>query len=233
MSTGGLAAFIKAVSESRIDPPEGYDYKRNSDGSVLLDENGYPVLHKRGEPFFSVIWNPTGFRPTPEQYAKYKALLKRYKEAGLASSPEEDKLGEQLLEMRRVHVGPVPDAIGSSWAVPGDTEWIPIVVMARGFLTDALQRIHGYPTVGWTHVLTRSRLSRAVSGVSKMLAFVSLAGAMVFKGVGVLEQISVVLAMAAVGVCLLRGNIDSDRNYKHIASLEQERCLRQVAPTED
>ena len=83
--------------------------------------------------------------------------------------------------------------------------WMPIAVMARGFLTDALQRMHGYPRKGWTHVLTRSRVSRAISGISKMLAFVSLAGAMVFKGVGVLEQISVVLATVAVGVCLLRG----------------------------
>ncbi len=124
MSPETLARFIKEIEENRIDAPEGYDYKRTANEwrTAQLDENGYPVLHKRGEPFFSVIWNPRGFRPTLEQYAEYKALLKRYKEAGLASSPEEDKLGEQLLEMRRTYVGPVPDAIGSSWAVPGDTD---------------------------------------------------------------------------------------------------------------
>ena len=38
--------------------------------------------------------------------------------------------------------------------------WMPIAVMSRGFLTDALQRMHGYPTKGWTHVLARSRVTR-------------------------------------------------------------------------
>ena len=122
MSPETLARFIKEIEENRIDAPEGYDYKRRSDDwtSLLLDRNGYPVLHKRGEPFISISWG-IGFRPTPEQYAEYKALLKRYKEAGLSSSPEEDKLGEQLLEMRRTYVGSVP-GVGYSFAVPGDTD---------------------------------------------------------------------------------------------------------------
>lgn len=82
--------------------------------------------------------------------------------------------------------------------------WMPIAVMLRGFLTDALQRMHGYPTNGWTHALTRSRLSRAVSGITKLLGFTSLAGAMVFTNSN-LETASLVLASIAVGVCLLRG----------------------------
>lgn len=82
--------------------------------------------------------------------------------------------------------------------------WMPIAVMLRGFLTDALQRMHGYPTDGWTHALTRSRLSRAISGTSKLLAFTSLAGATVFTNAP-LETASRILASLAVGVCLLRG----------------------------
>ena len=82
--------------------------------------------------------------------------------------------------------------------------WMPIAVMLRGFLTDALQRMHGYPIDGWTHALTRSRLSRAVSGVSKLLAFTSLAGTTVFTN-AILETASLLLASLAVGVCLLRG----------------------------
>ena len=120
MSPDGLSAFTKAVSESRIDPPEGYDYKRNSDGSVLLDGNGYPVLHKRGEPFFSISWG-TGFRPTPEQYAEYKAAHKKYMDAWKSESPEFDRLASQLKEMRRTYVGPVP-GVGYSFAVPADTD---------------------------------------------------------------------------------------------------------------
>ena len=82
--------------------------------------------------------------------------------------------------------------------------WVPIVVMCRGFLTDALQQLWGYPTGGWRFALTRSRWSRFVSGMSKLLAFVSLASAIVFENDG-LETPSLVLAGFAVGVCLLRG----------------------------
>ena len=82
--------------------------------------------------------------------------------------------------------------------------WMPIVVMARGFITDALQRYFGYPESGWTHALTRSRISRALSGITKMLAFTSLASTSFLKNPA-LEQGSLILATTAVGFCLLRG----------------------------
>ena len=82
--------------------------------------------------------------------------------------------------------------------------WMPMVVMTRGFLTDALQAMHGAPQTGWRYALTRTRVSRAVSGISKLLAFVSLASALVFK-TAALASVSLLLAMVAVGVCLLRG----------------------------
>ena len=82
--------------------------------------------------------------------------------------------------------------------------WMPIVVMARGFITDSLQQFFGYPQSGWTHALTRSRISRALSGITKMLAFTSLASATVFKN-SMLEQSSLILATLAVGFCFLRG----------------------------
>ena len=82
--------------------------------------------------------------------------------------------------------------------------WIPIAVMSRGFITDSLQRSFGYPESGWTHALTRSRISRALSGITKMLAFTSLASTGFLKN-PVLEQGSLTLATIAVGFCLLRG----------------------------
>lgn len=82
--------------------------------------------------------------------------------------------------------------------------WMPISVMARGILTDTLQRTHGYPANGWTHALTRSRISRAISGITKMLAFTSLASAPVFNN-SHLEAAGLRLALLAVGFCLLRG----------------------------
>lgn len=82
--------------------------------------------------------------------------------------------------------------------------WMPIAVMARGFITDALQRLHGYPKSGWTHALTRSRISRALYGIAKACAFTSLASARPFNN-STLETTSLILATLAVGFCLLRG----------------------------
>ncbi len=59
--------------------------------------------------------------------------------------------------------------------------WMPIVVMASGFITETLQRRHRSPEKGWTDALTRSRMSRALYGCLKMLTFICLAYAQFFK----------------------------------------------------
>ncbi len=91
------------------------------------------------------------------------------------------------------------------FAVVGDIPlWMPLVVMARGFITDASQHLSGYPQSGWRSALTRSRISRALSGMTKMLAFTGLASVPVFNN-DTLETVSFILATFAVGFCLLRG----------------------------
>ncbi|RKU35717.1 hypothetical protein C6496_15555 [Candidatus Poribacteria bacterium] len=82
--------------------------------------------------------------------------------------------------------------------------WMPVAVMTRGFITDNLQRLHGYPKSGWRHALTRSRYSRAISGISKLLAFTTLATLSLFKTSDA-ERASLIIATIAVGICLLRG----------------------------
>ena len=82
--------------------------------------------------------------------------------------------------------------------------WMPIAVMTRGFITDSLQKFFGYPKSGWTHALTRSRISRALSGVTKTLAFTSLASLNIFNTPAVVQG-SLLLTSVAVGYCLLRG----------------------------
>ena len=82
--------------------------------------------------------------------------------------------------------------------------WMPIVVMARGFITETLQRTHGYPEKGWTYALTRSRISRGLYGVVKTITFISLASATVFNNAP-LSTTSRILATLAIGFCLLRG----------------------------
>lgn len=82
--------------------------------------------------------------------------------------------------------------------------WMPIAVMARGFITDSLQRFFRYPENGWTHGLTRSRFSRGLYGAVKMLTFMSLASAPFFTH-DTLEIVSHGLATMTVLFCLLRG----------------------------
>ena len=61
--------------------------------------------------------------------------------------------------------------------------WMPIAVMTRGFVTDAVRSnalIYGKTPfemmyTHWTHPLTSSRISRFLSGASKALTFISLA----------------------------------------------------------
>ena len=49
-------------------------------------------------------------------------------------------------------------------AIAGLPVWMPIAVMARGVITDSLQKSFGYPENGWAHALTGSRISRGLSG---------------------------------------------------------------------
>ncbi len=83
--------------------------------------------------------------------------------------------------------------------------WMPIAVMTRGIFTDCLQRsFRNPPKNGWTYTLTRSRISRALYGVVKMFAFMLLASVPVFNN-PLLAQGSLILAIVAVGFCLLGG----------------------------
>lgn len=82
--------------------------------------------------------------------------------------------------------------------------WIPITVMARGFITDALQHYGEYSKNNCAHTISRSRFSRALYGFIKMTVFTTLASATIFKDPR-LEQASYILAMISVIYCILRG----------------------------
>ena len=81
--------------------------------------------------------------------------------------------------------------------------WIPITVMARGFVTDSLQRYVTRPSRGWIRALTGSRTSRALYGAIKMLTFLYLANVNVFEGT-VPPHWGVILATITVAFCLIR-----------------------------
>lgn len=111
--------------------------------------------------------------------------------------------------------------------------WMPITVMARGFITDTLQNTSqirseasGRQTrekgnVGLTHAITRSRISRGLYGAVKMIAFMTLASATVFK-IPVLEPTSLILATGTVGFCLLRGLLIFTDIYKTLGKRDTD-----------
>ena len=82
--------------------------------------------------------------------------------------------------------------------------WIPITVMARGFVTDSLQHYIQSPKSRWTHVLARSRTSRALYGASKMITFLYLASVDTFK-IQNMEAVGIILATGTLLMCLIRG----------------------------
>ena len=83
--------------------------------------------------------------------------------------------------------------------------WMPIIVMARGFLTDGLRRYITPETGSRASILTDSRTSRGLYGGIKMFTFMGfLASMRVSNRFPVLEQVSMSLAIIAVAFCLLR-----------------------------
>ncbi len=99
--------------------------------------------------------------------------------------------------------------------------WMPIAVVTRGFLTDGVRSLaltdgktpFEMMAIPWTRALTSSRISRFFSGFSKALAFTFLAAIPVIKNifsqndsvVSAFSTTSVVIAIIAVAICLIRG----------------------------
>ena len=113
LSPAELTAAIELVKNEEISLPEGYYYRILISGEPLLDERGFPVLHKRGEPFISVLWSME-FRPPPGVYEEYKALAKQYRllETTVPTPFELDIVGAQMDELRELekYQGPIPAA---------------------------------------------------------------------------------------------------------------------------
>lgn len=98
--------------------------------------------------------------------------------------------------------------------------WMPVAILTRGFVTDAIRsfalRDGNTPfemnTRYWTHAMTSSRISRALSGTSKMIAFFAMAALLAIKRhqihiqhIEKFQKTTVILASIAVAICILRG----------------------------
>ena len=108
MSPDELAAAIEAIEKRHVAAPNGYYYKRESDGSLLRDESGYPTLHKIGEPAFKVV-KDIGFAPTREEYAYYQSVQQELVEAqAIGNSSEIERLQGELQHMYNTYRGEIP-----------------------------------------------------------------------------------------------------------------------------
>lgn len=98
--------------------------------------------------------------------------------------------------------------------------WMPIIVVARGFLTDGLRRYIIPEGESCVSILTNSHISRGIYGGIKMLTFISLASMRVSNRFLILEQVSMSLAVIAVTFCLLRALPTFIEVYKIIGKRE-------------
>ncbi len=98
--------------------------------------------------------------------------------------------------------------------------WMPIAVLTRGFTTDAIRSIaisndntpFEMMTRTWTRAITSSRISRFLSGASKMCAFCAMALCLMLQSHELfpeylenIQTVTHILAITAVAICLFRG----------------------------
>ncbi|MCG9133487.1 hypothetical protein J5I95_17590 [Candidatus Poribacteria bacterium] len=73
-------------------PPKGYEYVWKDEGVARLDEDGNPILLKKGDPWVEIKMG-IGFAPTLEEYERYKQLREDH---GWAVSRSEVAKAERL-----------------------------------------------------------------------------------------------------------------------------------------
>ena len=112
LSPEEVAEWIKRIENFEVQFSDGYSYKHRSDGSLILDERGFPILRKKGEPSFSLFWRMR-FKPSPEQLVRYNELLTKH-DPLLYPGPEGDAARAELEKLKRENMGPVPRVQGMS-----------------------------------------------------------------------------------------------------------------------
>ncbi len=120
LSPEELADTIAKLERGEISAPEGYRYLKSiSSGKLFFDENGYPIIHKNGEPIISLIWT-IEFRPPPDVWEEIFELDARRNllRMDVDDSPEIRELEAKMAEMRRIYRGPLPATLISSGSSP-------------------------------------------------------------------------------------------------------------------
>ncbi|MYB63404.1 hypothetical protein F4X73_01825 [Candidatus Poribacteria bacterium] len=118
LSPEELADTIAKLERGEISAPEGYYYRKtvpDSSGELILDENGYPMIHKKGEYVISVLWTME-FRPPPDVWEEYDRITDRksFLKGNIPDSPEIGALEAKMAEIERTYRGPLPTTFGMS-----------------------------------------------------------------------------------------------------------------------
>lgn len=119
LSPDELTEKIKQIERDEVSLPDGYYYRSYSDGSLLLDERGFPILHKKNEPFITATWRME-FKPSPKQLVEYDQLIARRERIKIEtpSSSEIDVVRSEIEKLKRENMGPVPMVLQMSLAAP-------------------------------------------------------------------------------------------------------------------
>ncbi len=119
LSPEELADTIAKLERGEISAPKGYHYRETSTGKLILDENGYPIIHKKGEPMVSVLFR-MGFRPPPDVHKEYYELFDEYcfLELHADDSPEMRELQSKMDEMVNTYRGPLLTTFSFSGGLP-------------------------------------------------------------------------------------------------------------------
>ncbi len=109
--------------------------------------------------------------------------------------------------------------------------WMPIAVLTRGIITDTIRSFalkdgdtpFEMNTCTWARAITSSRISRLVSGVSKMGACFAMAVSLTLK-THQIHTTTQILATLAVAICIIRGIpvLIEGRKYVTATFLEQQ-----------
>lgn len=109
LSPEEVAEWIRQIENYDVQFSDGYSYRASVDNgllSLLLDERGFPILHKKGEPFFTLAWSME-FKPSAEQLVRYRELIP-LSDPLLYPGPESDAAQAEIDRLERENMGPVP-----------------------------------------------------------------------------------------------------------------------------
>ena len=98
-------------------PPPGYAYRMSDPGVLRLDEDGNPILYKKGEAVFDIVIG-IGFAPTYEQYQHYLHLIRLRDAARHAGNDNRaDRLNAEIGQLKADAQGEIP-VVSCSLGVP-------------------------------------------------------------------------------------------------------------------